>query len=569
MIIGIDLGTTNSAVGIWRDGKAQLIPNSLGSVLTPSAVSMDDNGELLVGLAARERQVTHPELTATAFKRYMGSKRLTRLGKKELLPEELSALVLRSLKADAEKALGEPVTDAVITVPAYFSDKQRQATRRAGLLAGLKVERLLNEPTAAALAYGIHQKGADTRFMVFDLGGGTFDVSILELFDGVIEVRASTGDNNLGGEDFNEVLIDRFFAAHKAELKVSGKSGNAKLYQKFRDQAERCRRKLSADSSATMNVNWKDQSFELAFTESDFTSAAAPLLERLRTPVLRALRDSKIPVDSLAEIVLVGGATRMPIVRKAVTKMFGRFPAAQINPDEAVALGAAVQAGLKARDSALSEVVLTDVCPYTLGVNMSERLPSGGLRENMFAPIIERNTVIPASRERQFSPLDDRQRVVAFSVYQGESPNCIDNILLGAIEVPVPPGRATQTVITCRFTYDINGLLEVDVFVPKTGERRQLVIMDNEAPMDEEALNARREELAKLKVHPRDQEGNRAVVARATRCYEESLGERREYLGQCLSQFLATIDGQDPRSIDAARDEFTSVLDRFEGETYL
>jgi molecular chaperone HscC len=569
MIIGIDLGTTNSAVGIWRDGKAQLIPNSLGSVLTPSAVSLDDNGELLVGLAARERQVTHPELTATAFKRYMGSKRLTRLGKKELLPEELSALVLRSLKADAEKALGEPVTDAVITVPAYFSDKQRQATRRAGLLAGLKVERLLNEPTAAALAYGIHQKGADTRFMVFDLGGGTFDVSILELFDGVIEVRASTGDNNLGGEDFNEVLIDRFFAAHKAELKVSGKSGNAKLYQKFRDQAERCRRKLSADSSATMNVNWKDQSFELAFTESDFTSAAAPLLERLRTPVLRALRDSKIPVDSLAEIVLVGGATRMPIVRKAVTKMFGRFPAAQINPDEAVALGAAVQAGLKARDSALSEVVLTDVCPYTLGVNMSERLPSGGLRENMFAPIIERNTVIPASRERQFSPLDDRQRVVAFSVYQGESPNCIDNILLGAIEVPVPPGRATQTVITCRFTYDINGLLEVDVFVPKTGERRQLVIMDNEAPMDEEALNARREELAKLKVHPRDQEGNRAVVARATRCYEESLGERREYLGQCLSQFLATIDGQDPRSIDAARDEFTSVLDRFEGETYL
>jgi molecular chaperone HscC len=530
MIIGIDLGTTNSAVAIWRDGKAQLIPNSLGQVLTPSAVSLDDNGDLLVGLAARERQVTHPELTATAFKRYMGSKRMTRLGKQELLPEELSALVLRSLKADAEKALGETVTDAVITVPAYFSDKQRQATRRAGQLAGLNVERLLNEPTAAALAHGIHQKGADTRFLVFDLGGGTFDVSVLELFDGIIEVRASTGDNNLGGEDFNEVLIDRFFNTHKAALKVTGKSSDARLYQKFRDQAERCRRKLSAEPTATMTVSWKDQSYELALTESDLVSAAAPLLERLRTPVLRALRDSKVAVDSLAEIVLVGGATRMPIVRKAVTKMFGRFPAAQINPDEAVALGAAVQAGLKARDSALREVVLTDVCPYSLGVNMSERLPSGGIRENLFAPIIERNTVIPASRERQFAPLDNRQSAVAFNVYQGESPNCADNILLGAIEVPVPPGRATETSVNCRFTYDINGLLEVDVFVPQTGERRQLVIMDNDAPMDEKALHARREELAKLKVHPRDQEANRAVVARATRCYEDSLGERREYI---------------------------------------
>lgn len=569
MIIGIDLGTTNSAVAIWRDGKAQLIPNSLGQVLTPSAVSLDDNGDLLVGLAARERQVTHPELTATAFKRYMGSKRMTRLGKKDLLPEELSALVLRSLKADAEKALGETVTDAVITVPAYFSDKQRQATRRAGQLAGLNVERLLNEPTAAALAHGIHQKGADTRFLVFDLGGGTFDVSVLDLFDGIIEVRASTGDNNLGGEDFNEVLIDKFFNTHRTALKVTGKASDARLYQKFRDQAERCRRKLSTEASATMNVNWKDQSYELELTESDLVSAAAPLLERLRTPVLRALRDSKVPVDSLSEIVLVGGATRMPIVRKAVTKMFGRFPAAQINPDEAVALGAAVQAGLKARDSALREVVLTDVCPYSLGVNMSERLPSGGIRENLFAPIIERNTVIPASRERQFSPLDDRQRAVAFNVYQGESPNCADNILLGAIEVPVPPGRATEMSVNCRFTYDINGLLEVDVFVPQTGERRQLVIMDNETPMDEKALHARREELAKLKVHPRDQEANRAIVARATRCYEDSLGERREYINRCLSQFLAAIDGQDPRTIEAARDEFARVLDRFEGETYL
>ncbi|HEU4780743.1 MAG TPA: molecular chaperone HscC [Steroidobacteraceae bacterium] len=569
MIIGIDLGTTNSAVGMWHDGRAELIPNSLGSVLTPSAVSLDDSGELLVGLAARERQVTHPQLSATAFKRYMGTSRKTRLGNQEFLPEELSALVLRSLKADAEKALGQTITDAVITVPAYFNDKQRHATRRAGQLAGLKVERLLNEPTAAALAYGIHQKGADTRFLVFDLGGGTFDVSVLELFDSVVEVRATTGDNHLGGEDFNELLIARFFAEHKARLKLARKTDDAKLYEKVRDQAERCRRTLSTESTATMSISWNGEFIESPVTEEEFATAAAPLLDRLRTPVLRALRDSKIPVASLAEIVLVGGATRMPIVRKTVTKMFGRFPGAVVNPDEAVALGAAVQAGLKARDSALREVVLTDVCPYTLGVDMGERLSNGTIRDNLFAPIIERNTVIPASRERTFSPLDDRQRKVTFNVFQGESPSCLDNIRLGSVDVPVPPGRASETTITCRFTYDINGLLEVEVCVPQTGERRQLVIWDNEAPLDETALNTRREALANLKIHPRDQEANRAVVARANRCYEESLGDRREELGRRLSHFLATVDGQDPRAIDAAREEFSRALDAIEGETYL
>src|SRR5262252_3414440 len=275
MIIGIDLGTTNSAVAVWREGRAELIPNSLGSVLTPSAVSLTDEGELLVGLAARERQVTHPELSATAFKRYMGTKRYTQIGRQRLLPEELSALVLRSLKADAERFLGEIVTDAVITVPAYFNDKQRQATRRAGQLAGLKVERLLNEPTAAALAYGIHQRGADTRFLVFDLGGGTFDVSVLELFEGVIEVRASTGDNHLGGEDFNEVLVDRIFAAHRQRWKLTNKNDDARLYQKMRDQAERARRKLSSEPQATMSVTWNDESFELPVSEDEFAAAVA------------------------------------------------------------------------------------------------------------------------------------------------------------------------------------------------------------------------------------------------------------------------------------------------------
>ena len=569
MIVGIDLGTTNSAVGIWRDGRAELIPNSLGSFLTPSAVSLDEQQNLLVGLAARERQVSHPERTATAFKRYMGSKRKARLGSKDLLPEELSALVLRSLKADAEKFLGEAVSDAVITVPAYFNDKQRQATRRAGQLAGLNVRRLLNEPTAAALAYGIHQRDVETRFLVFDLGGGTFDVSVLELFDGVIEVRASTGDNQLGGEDFNEVLVERFFRANHEAMGVAGKHDHAALYERMRDQAERCRRKLSSEHVAKMKVVWKDAEFKLEVSEEEFAKDAEGLVERLRSPVLRALRDSNIRAESLDEIVLVGGATRMPVVRKSVTKMFGRFPQTQVNPDEAVALGAAVQAGLMARDVNLKEVVLTDVCPYSLGVNITERLPNGSLRSGIFAPIIERNTLIPASRERPFSPIDDQQSQVEFQIFQGESRNCSDNIALGKVTMPVPRGRASATLVNVRFSYDINGLLEVDVHVPETGQRRELVIMDDETRISPEELARRREALSSLKVHPRDDAANRALIARAERCYEQSLGERREFIARCLAQFAAVIDGQDPRNIERAREQFGKALDSLEGETFL
>jgi molecular chaperone HscC len=569
MIIGIDLGTTNSAAGVWRDGRAELIPNSLGSLLTPSAVSLDDQGELLVGLAARERQVTHPAVTATAFKRYMGSKRRTKLGNRELLPEELSALVLRSLKADAEKFLGQPVTEAVITVPAYFNDKQRQATRRAGQLAGLDVRRLLNEPTAAALSYGIHLRDVETRFLVFDLGGGTFDVSVLELFEGVIEVRASTGDNQLGGEDFNESLVDRFYHAHREAMGLATKHGEPAAYERMRDQAERCRRTLSSESSAKMRVVWKDKEYKLEISDEDFAKGAEPLIERLRAPVLRALRDSNQRAEALEEIVLVGGATRMPVVRKAVTKMFGRFPQTKINPDEAVALGAAVQAGLVSRDVNLKEVVLTDVCPYSLGVAVSERMPNGQLRTGIFQPIIERNTLIPASRENPFSPVDDKQTKVEIDIFQGESRNCSDNIALGSVSIPVPPGRASQTTVNVRFSYDINGLLEVDVHIPQTGERRELVIVDDEAKIAPEEIQKRRAALASLKVHPRDDDVNRALIARAERCFEQSLAEKREFIGRCLNQFLAVIESQDARAIQKSREQFSKALDSLEGETFL
>ena len=569
MIIGIDLGTTNCAVGVWRDGGVELIPNSLGHTLTPSAVSLDEDrgGALLVGLAARERQSTHPLHTATAFKRYMGSTRVTRLGKREFLPEELSALILQRLKADAETYLGETVTEAVITVPAYFNDKQRKATRRAGEIAGLNVQRLLNEPTAAALAYGIQNLENESRFLVFDLGGGTFDVSVLEIFDGVVEVRSSTGDNRLGGEDFNQALIDLFLNRTAGALEARDRQ-EPTLRERLREAAERARRGLSDQAEVTMSLTWKDQQIEQQVTTEDFEAAVAPLLARLREPVLRALRDSGIKSEDLSEIVMVGGATRMPVVRRALTRMFGRFPANAVNPDEAVALGAAVQAGLKARDAALKEVVLTDVCPYSLGVDSGERGPKGVIRTGIFSPIIERNTVIPASRISIFNTLQDGQSQVTFNIFQGESRQVSENIALGKMTVKVPAAPAGQVSVHVRFTYDINGLLEVDVHVPQTGERSELVIVDEEA-MTPGELEKRRAALASLKQHPRDDDINRHALARAERCFERFLGDQRMEVASWITEFESALDTQEPRTVEHARKALSERLDSLEGETWL
>ena len=569
MIVGIDLGTTNSAIAVWVEGESRLIPNSLGSFLTPSAVSVDDEGHVLVGMTARERQVTHPRATATAFKRWMGTERVTSLGPKhKFRPEELSALVLRSLKADAEAFLNAKVSEAVITVPAYFNDHQRKATRHAGELAGLKVERLLNEPTAAALAHGLHQRSQDTQFLVFDLGGGTFDVSIVEIFEGVIEVRSSAGDNHLGGEDFNQVLIDDFYAAAFPTERPRSRD-TSELNERIREQAERARRQLTKQSTATMTVTWEDKQWERSIDAERFEKLCEPLLTRLREPVLRALRDGGIHAEKLKEIVLVGGATRMPIVRKAVARMFGRFPGMGPNPDEAIALGAAVQAGLKSRDAALKEVVMTDVCPYTLGVDTAERRPDGSIRTGIFAPIIERNSVVPTSRYRTFTTIQAGQRQVKFNIYQGEAPWVADNIALGTIEIPVPPRRDGPVQVEVRFTYDINGLLEVDLKVPQSGETRQLVVVGAHCDLTPAQIEERRRVLAGLKVHPRESDVNRAALARAARCYEQFLGQRREIVAQLLRQFEAVLDGQDSRVIEHVRLELVKALDRLEGESYL
>ncbi|MBF8747522.1 molecular chaperone HscC [Pseudomonas putida] len=562
MIIGIDLGTTNSLVAVWEGDSARIIPNALGERLTPSIVGLDDQGQLVVGDIARERLHTHPHLTTSLFKRYMGSARETQLGNRAYRAEELSAMLLRSLKADAERALGQPVHEAVISVPAYFSDAQRKATRIAGELAGLKVEKLVNEPTAAALAYGLEQR-REANFLVFDLGGGTFDVSILELFDGVMEIRASAGDNFLGGEDFDDLIVAHFIAkVGAADLPDTTQPAIA---QRLRREAQRVRHALGQASSERFTLREQAREWAVEVTQGELAEIVRPLLERLRAPIERAMRDARIKVADLDEILLVGGTTRMPLVRKLVASLFGRIPSMQLNPDQVVAQGAAAQAALQARHASLEEVVLTDVCPYTLGIETAVQQGSG-FQSGHYLPIIERNSVVPVSRSRIVSTLHDNQKLVKVEIYQGESRMVSNNIFLGELEIPVPPLKAGEVSLDVRFTYDNNGLLEAQVHLPINGETRRLVIENNPGVLPPEEIAQRLAALEALKVHPRDQQINTLLLARLDRLYQESLGESREHVGALASYFQQMLDTQDEHQIRKARSDINERLAQFEGE---
>ncbi|MFD1949743.1 Hsp70 family protein [Sphingomonas arantia] len=564
MIVGIDLGTTNSLVGYWRDGAAQLVPNALGSVLTPSCVSLDDDGSILVGAAALDRLRTHPNRTAAVFKRTMGSTRHTRLGKRDFLPEELSSFVLRALKDDAVAHLGVPVTGAIITVPAYFSDPQRKATRRAAQLAGLGTVRLLNEPTAAAMAYGL-QSEAEGTFLIFDLGGGTFDVSVLELFDGVMEVRASAGDNFLGGEDFRQILTDAFLRDAKVPEKALA---NPAIARRIDANVERAKRALSSEPTAEIALDWDDTHYAASFTTEQFETLSEPLLERLRRPIRIALGDARIAREALDAVVLAGGATRMPMVRREATKLFGRFPVVDIDPDEVIARGAAVQAGLLMRDAALSDRVMTDVAPYSLGTDIRRRLDDGQFVEGWFDPIIPRNTIVPASREKSYIPTSPTSKAMIIDVYQGEARMVRDNIALGRLTVPLPSGNEAERAVDVRFTYDVDGLLEIEARRTGSSEVHRLVLQELESDMSEAEIATRLKALSAIKLHPRETIENRTLLARGERMVEEAQGDAREAIAMAVSQFEAVLERQDPAQVGAARDQLRGQLDWYEGRVF-
>jgi molecular chaperone HscC len=564
MILGIDLGTTNSAAAVWMDGGAALIPNALGNYLTPSVVSILENGDIITGEAAKERLITHPNLTAAAFKRYMGTNREFALGGQNFRPEALSSFILRSLKSDAENFLKKEISEAIITVPAYFNDTQRKATRTAAELAGLKVDRLLNEPTAAALSYGVHLSNEDRSILVFDLGGGTFDVSILELFEGVMEVRASAGDNFLGGEDFKKALMEHILD-NLLDEKIHDSEIDPVNLSKFEKESERIKVALSADNEVSVKMPFLNAQHSLSITREKFEKLSRECVERIQRPLERTIRDSGIKLNELDAIILVGGATRMPMISRFIAKFFGRFPNKDIDPDLAVAMGASIQGALKESDAALDEVVLTDICPYTLGIEITKVFDGRYHKNGRFLPIIERNTAIPTSRVDYIEPIDKKQHCIDIKIYQGESYNVDDNIYLGKLSVAFPPYcKETEKVVEVRFTYDINGILEVEAKVLSTEKIFRIIIEENPGSLSKEQIQALLEKLEKLKIHPRDQSLNKAVLCRAERLYEEMLGDTRDYIGDQITMFQTLLDSQNPEEIDNACKKFIELLDTIE-----
>ncbi len=568
-IIGIDLGTTFSAVAYMSDDGAKLIPNPLGDNLTPSVVAIEPGGQVLVGRAAKELQVMQPDRCVGVFKRYMGTDWTTTLDGRVFTPEKLSSLVLQSLKQDAESFFGESVNQAVITVPAYFNEHQRKATIRAGEIAGLDVQRILNEPTAAAIAYGWHSNTDEKVIVVLDLGGGTFDISVVELFEGTLEVRASSGETFLGGVDFTNTLAARVLEQH-GRVFEQVETRFPKLISRLQQDCEQAKRRLSKQAEVTIRIpdntgGLSDDSPTSVVSRDEFERWTDHILNRIELPIRRALGDAKVKREAIDELILVGGATRMPVFVRRAVELFGREPTCRLNPDEVVALGAAVQAGLFARDASVEDLVVTDVAPFTLGIEISRGM-GGELQSGYFLPIINRNTTIPTSRVSRVVTIEANSTNVQVRVFQGEGRKVEDNLFLGEFAVKgIPRGPAGQEV-DIRFTYDLNGVLEVEATIVASKQRITHIIAKHARGLSQADIARAVREMAALKVHPRDDAVNRYTIRRAERLYQELPLAERRLLDSLLSGFEEALELREPAAIESNREVLEGFLNQFDTE---
>ena len=489
-IIGIDLGTTNSCVAVMEGGKPVVIANTEGSRTTPSVVAFTKNGERLVGEPAKRQAVTNADKTIASIKRHMGSDYRVAIDDKKYSPQEISAMILQKLKADAESYLGEEVKEAVITVPAYFNDAQRQATKDAGKIAGLDVKRIINEPTAAALAYGL-DNGEEQKIMVYDLGGGTFDVSVIEIGDGVIEVLATSGDNHLGGDDFDNKLIRYMVNEFKSKEGID-LSGDRMAMQRLKEEAEKAKKELSSAANTNINVPFITYSptegakhFEMNLTRAKFDELTADLVERTVIPVQNALRDAGITASELTKVLLVGGSTRIPAVQDKVKQLTGKEPSKNLNPDECVAIGASIQGGKLAGDSGAGDILLLDVTPLTLSIETM-----GGIATHL----IERNTTIPTKKSQIFSTAADNQTAVDINVVQGERQFAKDNKSLGRFQLDgIAPAPRGIPQIEVTFDIDANGIVNVSAKDLGTGKEQHITITAGSNMSDDEIQKAVKE----------------------------------------------------------------------------
>ena len=560
--VGIDLGTTNSLCAVFEDGRPRLIPNSHGELLTPSVVGVLESGEIVVGAAARELRVAHPDRVASCFKRYMGSDHKLQLGKQRFTSQELSSMVLKALVKDAESELSQSVRDAVITVPAYFNDHQRQATKLAGQLAGLNVRRIINEPTAAALVYGFHEREAEKQLCVIDLGGGTFDVTVMEIFEGTLEIRATAGESHLGGEDFTDRLVSAVLANQKMQLETA-ELKYPQHVSRLRAECERAKRKLARGEGSRIRLpelsgEFSEKVREFKVDRPVFKKLCARLMERVAGPIDRAMRDASMQPREIDDVIMVGGATRMPVMVEYVTEYFGAAPKMEFNPDEVVALGAAIQAALIDQDRAVDDVVMTDVCPYTLGVEIVKDL-GGQIQTGYFQPILHRNSTIPVSKEEVFSTVAPNQREVEVKVFQGDARRVADNIELGTLRVENLPASPAGSPIHIRFTYDINGILEVEAYTPG-GAKHSTILTNHVKGLTQAQIQAAVDRLQTLKYYPREDLENQRLARFCERIIGELHPSQRQQLDMALDLFESAMNTGDAQRFDEARQALLITL---------
>ncbi len=560
-ILGIDLGTTNSLGAVYRNGKVELIPNRFGSFLTPSVVSVTEDGSVVTGQIAKERLITHPKDTAFSFKKNMGSDQKYNLGGKTFLPEELSGFLVSAIVEDAKEYMGEEIKDVIISVPAYFHDKQRVATKRAGALAGVNVKRIVNEPSAAALASYFDTQN-EQLFLVFDFGGGTLDVSIVDCFDTMVEILAVSGDNHLGGDDFNEAVAEGFLREHQLQR------GNLseKEYAILLRQAEKCKIALSTEKEVKMTAVLGGQTYQSVYTNERMMRESSAVWKRIQTVLRRALRDSRVEVEDIDAVILAGGSGKMPLVQSYMEQLFDQTPLVTGFSDQLIARGLGLVCGVMERKDEVRDYILTDICPFTLGTGVNNETDP---KHPYMSAIIERNTILPCSRIQRFSTASDYQKEVKIEILQGEEPYAEDNVQLGLITTMVPKKKRGQESVDVRFTYDINGILEVEVTVVSTGKSVTKVLSQN---MDEKEIAKRMKQLEKLKVHPKDMTENQLILERLQALYEEALPETRDRLMYHIRNFESTLAEQDARRIRKYREFLEHMIaslehyDPFEGK---